>query len=615
MCGISGFCCFDTDYTKQYEYNMNILIKMRTAIAHRGSDNTGEYLRANIGMSHTRLTIRDLKSGQQPMIKNICGNEYAIVYNGEIYNSDEIKNELLQKGYIFETTSDTEVVLNAYIEYGCECVKLLNGIFAFAIWEQAAKKLTLYRDRSGIKPLFYTLDRNGIIFGSELKALFAHPNVIPEINLNSLREIFGIGPARTEKNGIFKNIYEIGYGCFAEFDLAGFKEKKYWQLKSRPHTDSYEQTVEKVHTLVKNSIEGQLVSDVPVCSFLSGGLDSCIVTAIASEYLNKNGSQLNTFSFDFDGNDKYFKSNSFQPEQDRPYVDLMLKNFKVNHTYLFCNNTELADYLYLSVDAKDLPGMADVDASMLYFCRKVAKHNKVALTGECADEIFGGYPWFHREDFINADTFPWSVNADIRSMLLKDELANELCLKEYIKCRYKRSIDAVPRLESDSPIEARQREISWLNLNWFMTTLLDRMDRASMYSTLEARVPYADHRIIEYLWNVPQSFRQHNGIVKGLLRDSMKGLLPDEILFRKKSPYPKTYNPAYEKIIAERLTSVINEASSPINMLVDREKVLKFINTPSDYGKPWFGQLMAGVQLMAYLLQINYWLDKYKLTV
>ncbi len=613
MCGISGFCSFDIDFKSRYGYWKNILIKMRESIYRRGNDTTGEYLEKNIGLSQTRLTIRDLYGGNQPIVRTVNGVEYAIIYNGEIYDAEPLKNDLISKGYVFETTTDTEIILYAYIEYGADSVKMLNGIFAYAIWNSGEKRLYLFRDRSGIKPLFYTIRHNMIVFASEIKALFEHPNISPEIDKNSLREIFGIGPARTEGMGVFRDIYEIKYGHYGIYDINGFRQIKYWELKSEKYTKSYEEAVDDVKYLVKTAVEYQMVSDVPVCSFLSGGVDSCIVTAIASNYLSKEGKTFNTFSFDFTGNDIYFKSNSFQPEQDRPYVDKMLDVFDVNHTYLECNEEELADYLYTSVDAKDLPGMADVDASMLYFCRLVKKHNKVTLTGECADEIFGGYPWFHREDFINADTFPWSINPEPRIDILNTETAEMLNIKEYIAMRYKKSLKEVPYLEGESEIERRRREISFLNLKWFMTTLLDRMDRASMYSGLEARVPYADHRIIEYMWNVPWEYKCHNGVVKGLLRDSAKGLLPDEILYRKKSPYPKTYNPAYERILKERVRNIMSSNNSPVVQFLNREHVNRLIENSSDYGKPWFGQLMASPQMLAYIIQVNYWMEKFGL--
>ncbi len=615
MCGIAGFSSFNNDYMQQSDYWKSVLINMRESIAHRGMDTVGEYLNKNCGLSQTRLTIRDLYSGNQPIVRRRQGNDYVIIYNGEIYNCDELKADLISKGYIFETTTDTEVILYAYMEYGIDSVKKLNGIFAYAIWDGHRQRLMLFRDRCGIKPLFYTVEGDTLVFGSEPKALFRHPFIKPEIDLNSLREVLGLGPARTEGNGVFKNINEVNYGSVVIFSRDNLTQKKYWSLDSHEHKDSYKETVEHTAFLLKDAVERQMVSDVPVCSFLSGGVDSCIVTALASNYLNKNNCILNTFSFDFTGNDKYFKSNSFQPEQDRPYVDKMLKAYNVNHTYLFCDQRELADELYTSVDAKDLPGMADVDASLLYFCRQVKEHNKVTLTGECADEIFGGYPWFHREEFFNADTFPWSINMETRESVLKSELRDELKLKKYVKKAYKKTISDVPVLEGENDEEKRRREISYLNIKWFMTTLLDRMDRASMYSGLEARVPFADHRIIEYIFNVPWEYKCHNGVVKGLLRDSAQGILPDELLYRRKSPYPKTYNPEYEEILKHRLREVLSDSSSPLNQLVDKVKVMRLITAPSDYGKPWFGQLMAAPQMMAYLLQINYWMSKYKLSI
>jgi len=351
MCGIAGFCNYSIDYTQNEGYWNDILINMRKSIAHRGSDNVGEYLRKHVGFSHTRLSIRDLSYGAQPIIRNIDGAEYVIVYNGEIYNTDDLVPELKEAGYIFQTTTDTEVILYAYIHYGIDFVDKLNGIYAFAIWDAALERLVLYRDRVGVKPLFYALKNNTIVFGSEIKALFCHPEIKPEIDMESYREIFGIGPARTSGNGVFKGISEVKPGQYAVFSRAGFTTVQYWGLESRVHTDDYRQTVEKVSFLVRDAVRRQMVSDVPVCSFLSGGIDSSIVTAVASDYLTEKGVKLNTFSFDFKDNSIYFRSNAFQPERDRPFVDIMIRKYNVNHTYLECDERLLAGLLYTAVDA------------------------------------------------------------------------------------------------------------------------------------------------------------------------------------------------------------------------------------------------------------------------
>ncbi len=611
MCGISGFADFNADFTINAAENTALLIKMRRSIAHRGNNTVGEYLEKNIGLSQTRLTIRDLKGGNQPIIRHRNGYTYAIVYNGEIYNTDELNKELIKKGYEFETTTDTETILYAYMEYGEKCAEMLNGIFAFAIWDSKTEKLYLFRDRNGIKPLFYTISGSTLVFGSEIKALFCHPLVKPVIDDDTIRQVFSILPARSEGSGVFKGIKEVKYGSYIVFDRNGLSEKRYWQLESHTHTDSYEDTVQHLNYLINDAVRRQMVSDVPVCSFLSGGIDSCIVTAIASNYLNERGKILNTFSFDFTDNNKYFKPSSFQPEQDKPYVRKMLAHFNVNHTFLECEQLELADYLYKAVDAKDVPGMADIDASLLYFCKLVKQHNKVALTGECADEIFGGYPWFHREEFINADTFPWSINLYVREKYLNEKYKKRLDLKNYVDSQYKAVLAEMPYLDGETALQKRQREISFLNLKGFMTTLLWRMDATSMFNGLEARVPFADHRIIEYMWNVPFDMKCPNGVVKGLLRDSVKGLLPEEIRLRRKSPYPKTYNPEYERILKERLSIITEDNNAPLNEYIDKKAVTQLINSPGNYGEPWFGQLMSSVQMLAYLIQVNYWLEKY----
>ena len=615
MCGVAGFSDFQDNYLADAEMWNQILINMRTSIAHRGHDQTGEYLRSNVGFSHTRLSIRDIQGGRQPMVRKAHGAEYAIVYNGEIYNTDELKPALLRAGYEFKTTTDTEVILYAYMEYGIDFIKKINGIFAIAIWDGEQERLVLYRDRAGVKPLFYSMEGSTFVFGSEIKALFQYPTVHPKVDLDSFREIFGIGPARTSGCGVFCGIYEMKPGNLAIFSREGFQEYPYWTLQAREHRDSYQKTVDTVSYLVRDAVRRQMVADVPVCSFLSGGIDSSIVTALASNYLKDQGKQLNTFSFDFTENDQYFQSNSFQPERDRPYVDKMLRAYPLNHTYLECNDAQLVNTLFDAVLAKDLPGMTDVDGSLLHFCKLVKEQNKVTLTGECADEIFGGYPWFYREELLNADGFPWSKDLSARTVLLNNSFIERLNINDYAHQRYQESLDMVPHLDGETGEARRRREVSYLNLRWFMQTLLDRMDRTSMYSGLEARVPFADHRIMEYLYNVPWSMKYQNGMEKTLLRDACKDLLPNELLHRKKSPYPKTYSPHYEHMLAAHLSGLLKKSESRIAPLLDPQKTELFLTSPKDYGKPWFGQLMAAPQMMAYFIQIEYWMETYDLSI
>jgi len=613
MCGIAGFCNIQADYTKEQKRWQQVLEHMKRVQIHRGPDDEGDILYPQLGFAHTRLSIIDLSRGHQPITKHKFGNAYTIIYNGELYNTTELRNNLIRMGYLFKTNTDTEVILTGYMAFGPDYVKELNGIFSFAIWDDNRSTLYLVRDRLGIKPLFYTVYENTIIFASEIKALFQYPGVKPRIDSLGLSEIFGLGPAKSYGLGVFKDIYEVLPGNYIVYNEYGIHKKQYWCLVSAPHEDSYQETVEKTSYLLNDAVKRQMISDIPICTFLSGGLDSSLVTAICAKELKKDEKQMVTYSFDFVDNAKHFKSNSFQPAEDRPFVDIMVKHVGSKHTYLECDNIDLVDNLYPAVDARDLPNMADVESSLLYFCQKVAAKTKVALTGECADEIFGGYPWFHSPDLMMLNTFPWSKNMETRKLLLSEDLLTSVDFDGYVKAAYEKSIAETPRLAGESSFEARQREISYLNLKWFMVTLLDRMDRCSMYSGLEARVPLADHRIVEYIWNVPWKMKCPNGVVKGLLRDAGKGLLPEEILYRRKSPYPKTYHPEYEKLLGNRLLDILSDANAPIRPLVDEKKIKAYLSSPSDYGKPWYGQLMAGPQMIAYLLQINYWLEKYKI--
>lgn len=615
MCGISGFCNFNQDYLMKKPLWEERLTNMRQTLSHRGNDSSGLYLSSHAGLSHARLSIRDLSNGTQPMVRTHQDRTCAIAYNGEIYNTEELIPELTRAGYTFESSSDTEVILYAYMHYGTDFVLRLNGIFSFAIWDAQKEMLLLYRDRVGIKPHFYAVTDHTLLFASEPKALFAYPGFSPSITLKSLQEILAIGPARTPGCGVFQNVFEVLPGHYLTFTRDGLKQHPYWDLTSAPHTDSYHDTVEKVSMLVRDAVRRQMISDVPVCTFLSGGIDSSIVTAIASEQLRRQGEQLHTFSFDFTENEKYFQSNAFQPERDLPYVNLMKERLGTSHTYLECAPSTLVDTLETAVDAKDLPGMTDVDASLLYFCSLVAKHNKVALTGECADEIFGGYPWFYRKELLERDGFPWAADMSARTVFLDEELCASLDLTAYSHARYEDTLARVPLLAGETGEEKKRRQVAYLNIKWFMQTLLDRMDRTSMYSGLEARVPFADHRIMEYVFNVPWEMKYRNGVEKTLLRDACADLLPPELLHRKKSPYPKTYHPEYETRLAERLLAIINNPNAPLTPLIDKKKAQVFIASHKELGRPWFGQLMAGPQLMAYFIQINYWMEKYHLSI
>lgn len=612
MCGFVGFTNLKKDF--KYEKEIDLLKKMNNTLSKRGPDEEGFYINNYICMAHKRLIVIDPKNGKQPMIEKYSFGDYAIVYNGQIYNTKELKETLIQNGFTFNGHCDTEILLKSYIYYGNSVVKHLNGIFAFAIWNSKNKELFLARDHFGVKPLFYTILNNTLIFASELKAIFEYPGIEKVLNNQGLSELFGIGPSHTSGTTIFKNINELKPAHYAIYNESGLHIQRYWKLISKPHSDTLKQTCEKIKFLLNDSITRQLISDVPLCTFLSGGLDSSIITKFAADYYKKeNLPPLNTYSIDYVDNDKNFVKSDFQSNSDSYYINLMTKNLYTNHHSIIIDTPELAKYLEDAMIARDMPGMADIDSSLLLFCKNVKKEMTVSLTGECADEIFGGYPWFFREDSLNSGTFPWSIAISERQKLLNPYISNKINLREYIDYRYNESLAEVDILDSDSKETAEKRKISYLTLNWFMQTLLDRSDRMAMYNGFELRVPFCDYRLAQYVWNIPWEMKSLNGREKGLLRYICHDFLPEEIVDRKKSPYPKTHNPTYLTKVKGMLTNIMKNNNAPINYILNKNYILDILETNGKaFSRPWFGQLMTGPQLMAYLCQVNMWLEKYQ---
>ncbi len=545
------------------------------------------------------------------------GHVFAMAYNGELYNTEDIRRELLAKGYAFEGWSDTEVLLTAYIEWGELCLEKLNGIFAFAVWDAEKQQLFLARDRIGVKPLFYALKDGCLLFASEIKALLRHPMITPRIDREGLAEIFVMGPSRTPGHGVFAGLSELKAGWCMTFGRGGAKVRQYWRLNSHGHEAGFEDTVSAVRELVCDAIRRQLVSDVPLCVLLSGGLDSSAIAAVASEVCRKEKKgRLRTFSVDYAGNDRFFQVNEFQPNADAPWVTKVSEHLGTEHEICLVDTPELAQALFPAVQARDLPGMTDVDSSLLLFSRWIKARATVGLSGECADEVFGGYPWFYQAGDAEGLTFPWARRLSERLKLYSPELLELLRPEEYLAQRYREALDEVPRWSGDMPENAKKRELFYFNLTRWMPTLLDRKDRMSMSTGLELRVPFCDHRLVEYVWNIPWEMKNYRGREKGLLRQALTGILPEDVLWRKKSPYPKTHNPAYLEEMRARTLSMLDDGSSPILPLINRRAVAGLARTVgSDTNIPWFGQLMNAPQLLAYLLQIDFWLREYKIEI
>jgi asparagine synthase (glutamine-hydrolysing) len=609
MCGITGWISWDEDLTRQGA----VLEAMTARLTPRGPDAAGYWQAPAAALGHRRLIVIDPAGGGQPMVRTRGAAEYVLVYNGELYNTEELRTQLKERGHCFQSYSDTEVVLTAFIEWGPDCVRHFNGIYAFAVWDVSAERLYLARDRMGVKPLFYTRMGSGLLFASELKALLAHPGMKAELDREGLAEVFGLGPARTPGHGVFKGVAELRPGFFLQFDRGGLRTRRYWELVSAPHSDDFPTTVERVRDLVTKAIRRQLVADVPVATFLSGGLDSSIITATAAGVYRQSGRSLRSYSVDYLDNKRYFQADAFQPDADEPWVALMSRYLATDHRRVVLTTPQLTETLAPAVAARDLPGMADIDASLWLFCRAIKAETTVALSGECADEVFGGYPWFRQPPLPDGGTFPWSRAVSLREKLLQPWLREKLQLEKYVAQRYRESVAETPRCATDDAETARRRELFYLNLNWFMAVLLDRKDRMSMASGLEVRVPFCDHELVEYVWNIPWEYKNWQGREKGVLREAFREALPREILERKKNPYPKIHRPDYFVAVQNEFCNIWKE-NTTLRELLDGATLESLLNSES-ITTPWFGQLMTGPQLLAFLLQIHYWLKLYQIDI
>ena len=535
---------------------------------------------------------------------------YSIVFDGEIFNVTELRDQLKSLGHRLEGCSYEELMLHSYVQWDADALDKVNGVFSVAIWKYGEDELFLARDRMGVRPLFYKLHEGGLLFGSEIKMILAYPTVKAEINAEGAAELLLIGPGRTPGSGVFRGIQELEPGHYGRYRRGKWSVHQYWKLRDKYHEDSLEATADKVKELVTDSIKRQIDGNESTGALLSGGLDSSIICAVCAD---ENQSSIHTFSLDYCGNDQYFVPEKFQPDTDNAYINLMAEQLHAQQHWTVLTTNELFASLDESVIARDLPGMADVDSSLLLFCQNVTEHVNVVLSGECADEIFGGYPWFRDLAVSNTQGFPWAQNTKYRSTFLSNWITDQLSAQDFVNDRYEDSLHQCDIMPDVNPGDMRIKQMANLNHRWFMQTLLDRSDRMSMHQGLQIRVPFCDYRIAEYLYSVPWHMKDHMGREKGLLRYAMRDLLPEKILYRKKSPYPKTYDPAYLELVREALIKLLSSSNEPIFQIVRRDALQDLLNM--EYSWPWYGQLMRLPQTMAYMLQINYWLKAYQVQI
>ncbi|WP_437605174.1 asparagine synthase (glutamine-hydrolyzing) [Sorangium sp. So ce834] len=611
MCGIAGW----VDYARDLTRERDVLQTMTRTMKNRGPDDEGLWLTPRAGLGHRRLAIIDLDGGRQPMTAEEDGAPAAVlVYTGEVYNFRELRGELEARGHRFRTNSDTEVVLRAYLEWGASFPERLNGMYAFALWDAREEELLLVRDRMGIKPLFYQSTGSGVLFGSEPKAILANPLAPPVVDETGLRELFAF--VKTPGLAVFRDMREVRPGHVVRVRREGVTERRYWALESRPHTDDLPTTIRTVRELLDDIVARQLISDVPLCTLLSGGLDSSAVTSLAQKTLREAGAgPVRSFSVDFVGQAEHFKADELRSTPDAPYVAEVQRHVGSDHADIVLSAAELADPAVRAIvlRARDIPvGFGDMDASLYLLFRAIRERSTVALSGESADEVFGGYLWFHDPEAVAAETFPWSSmrtrmrSASSIATLLAPDLLGRLDVQGYIAGRYAEALAEVPRLPGEDGKERRMREICYLHLTRFLQLLLDRKDRMSMATGLEVRVPFCDHRLVEYVFNTPWSMKTFDGHEKSLLRAAADDLLPRSVLERRKSPYPATQDPAYAQALRGQLGRLLAQKDAPVLPLLDAARARA---AASSAGGPSDEVSRSSVEQV---LLLNDWLARYE---
>nr|WP_184984726.1 asparagine synthase (glutamine-hydrolyzing) [Sphaerisporangium rubeum] len=589
MCGICGW----VDFSGDLQESRDVLAAMTATMACRGPDDEGMWISPHGAVGHRRLAIIDIEGGRQPMTAEEDGATTAVLtYSGEVYNYRELREELAARGHAFRTRSDTEVVLRAYLEWGSDLGSRLNGMYAFGIWDTVSEELLLVRDRMGIKPLYYYPTPCGVLFGSEPKAILANPAAEAVVDAEGLRELMGF--VKTPECAVYRGMYEVRPGGVVRVGRDGIARDRYWRLEAREHPDDLDTTVRTVRELLDDIVRRQLISDVPLCSLLSGGLDSSSVTALAAHALREegNGGALRSFSVDFAGYTEHFSPDDMRDTPDAPFVhDLAayLAPLGVEHHDIVLDSADLMSPAVRAavLRARDLPiGIGDLDTSLYLLFQAIRRQSTVALSGESADEVFGGYRWFHDPESVGADTFPWLAGAAAPRFtaleeVLRDDVRAELDLPAYRARCYRQALDEVPRIPGETGLEARMREISHLHLTRFVQVLLDRKDRMSMAGGLEVRVPFCDHRLVEYVFNAPWAMKTFDGREKSLLRAAARDVLPAAILDRRKSPYPAIQDPGYEKALREEAAGLVDRGHVP-GGVIDLAKVRALLNRPQD---------------------------------
>ena len=589
MCGIAGI----VDFRGGAGRHINDTKKMVDVLSLRGPDEVGFWRDEFACLGHSRLAIIDPSSGQQPIGLKTKTDSMWMVFSGEIYNYLELAGELRQTGYRGSGSSDTEVLLEGFRQHGVDFVKKLRGMFAIALWDGTRKKLWLIRDPLGVKPLYFTMKGGAVAFGSEPKALLISGLVSRRVNSSGMQSLLSMWPYKAVNQSIFADIGEVSAAEVIEFTGAGKKSWRYWDLAEDGKSSSYEDAVSETREILNGVMEMQSRSDVGMAFSLSGGLDSTALAFLHAELDPK--SSMRTYSMGFHNPDEAFAKSAFRPELDEPYIKAAVSCLGSKHQHFSYGEKEIFEAIKHSLRSRDLPDTGDLDSTLFLFFRDIAEAGeKVCISGEGADEIFGGYPWPSKAA-AQIDAFPWSGLLNFWPGALSEQVNRRLCLPEFERKSFEQSIKNAPKFEKEGDIGANQRLISYLELKLFLGGQLDRMDRASMANSVEVRVPYCDHVLVQHVWQLEMKHKT-TGQAKQLLRDAAPIGVPQTIRERAKASYPTMGSRRYQSELEGAVLSILEDQDWALSGWLDRQNILDAIDGKIDTGtRPnvWMSRLLA----------------------
>ena len=566
------------------------------------------YHASRLSMNMTRDGLSTIRKGRHVLCAQEFGSDGELISGciGYLRNRSSLTRELALSG----GAPLHEIAIAAYRRWGAHYPEHLEGPVSTVLIDRSIDRMVVSRDRMGDTRMFYCRRGRTVAASDHPDALADSPYASRIVDSTGLNEIFALGPARTPGRTPYRDIMALEPGCLLCAERSGVSVRRYYSLNACPHEDDVQTTVQRVRELLDDSVEGIL--SMTDASMLSGGLDSTALTAL----MRAKGKIPMTFSVDYEGDEADFTGNEFQPERDREYAAMAAELFSREHKNVILDYSELASTLGAAVEARGFPGMADIDSSLLLFGKAISNHTNNVVSGECGDEVFCGYPWFKREKIAPEKGFPWSGSMELRSSILKKDAAVLMKPEKYARETFLKAYESVPRVPGESKEDDILRRMQSVCFRFFMSNLQERALCMCAASAVTVLTPFSDERLVEYVWNVPGDIKFLNGETKGLLREAVSDLLPEKLLRRRKSPYPKVYSPLYTRRIREMIKEMLSDKNEPVFKVVEHSVIKQLADSDLPAGGfPWFGQLMSGPQMLAYIWQVNYWLKTRRIEI